>query len=79
MQDLTGRGLLTLLARPLPFSKTNTDMFDDMFEARRDSRSRLTFGSAIIMSNSAPALGHRSHADRLGSYMSSVHARTTCD
>lgn len=48
VQDLTGRGLFTLLARPVLFSNTKTDIFDDMFEFRAESCSRLTLLSAMM-------------------------------
>lgn len=44
VQDLTGRGLFTLLDRPPLLSKTRTDMFDDMGA----SASRLPLPSTMF-------------------------------
>jgi len=53
VQDLTGRGLLTLPDCPWLFPKTNTDTFDGMCDALLASPSWLTLRSAITMNISA--------------------------
>lgn len=47
VQDLTGRGLLTVLDRPVLPSKTKTDMFDAMSGVAWPSLSRLTLRSVM--------------------------------